>query len=167
MPSTTAQHLTRTSAAITQLLDAQTVAKLYDTDLFAWANVNAQLLREGKFDQIDVGHLIEEVQDMGKSEFRALESHIQIVLMHLLKWQFQAVKRTASCQQSIKNSRRAVAKLLRDNPSFLPKLQAVVLDEYPAALENAVFETGLPEQSFPSVCPYSVESVTNENSLPQ
>jgi hypothetical protein len=164
MPSTAVLQA-RTVAG--QPLDAQSVAKLYDTDFYAWANVNAQLLREGKYDQIDVSHLIEEVEDMGKSEFRALESHVQIVLMHLLKWQFQPVKRTASWQQSIKNGRRSVAKLLRDNPSFLPKLQGVMQEEYPAALENAAFETGLPESSFPADCSYSVESVTDENSLPQ
>lgn len=155
------------SLVSTQSLDAHAIARLYDTDLYAWANLNAQLLREGKYDQIDIGHLIEEVEDMGKSEFRALESHIQIVLMHLLKWQFQAVKRTVSWQQSIKNGRRAAAKLLRDNPSFLPKLQAVIDEEYPAALENAVFETGLPELAFPVQCPYSVESVTHGSWLPQ
>ena len=98
MPNSSSFSTTSPRPATGQLLNAQSVARLYDTDLFEWANVNAQTLREGKFDQIDVGHLIEEVEDMGKSEFRALESHIQTVLMHLLKWQFQAVKRTVSWQ---------------------------------------------------------------------
>ncbi len=124
-------------------LDAKAVAALYDTDLYTWAQTNAQLLRQGQYEQLDVAHLIEEIEDMGKSEFRALESHIQIVLMHLLKWQFQTIKRTASWQQSIRNGRRAVAKLLRDNLSFLPKLQTVITDEYPSAREDAVFETGV------------------------
>ena len=149
------------------LLDAKTVAALYDTDLFAWANTNAELLRQGKYDQLDVGHLIVEIEDMGKSEFRALESHLQNVLMHLLKWHFQAIKRTASWQQSIRNGRRAVAKLIRDNPSFLPKIQAVLNDEYAAASDDAVFETGLPTNSFPDACPYSVDQVLAEDWLPQ
>jgi Domain of unknown function DUF29 len=84
-----------------------------------------------------------------------------------LKWQFQAVKRAVSWHQSIKNGRRAISKLLRDNSSFLPKLQAVVDKQYLAALDNAVFETGLPESSFPTDWLYSVESVAKENVVGQ
>jgi Domain of unknown function DUF29 len=152
--------------SIAQQLDAQAVAALYDSDLYAWANMNAELLRQGRYEQVDVAHLIAEIEDMGKSEFRALESHLQNVLMHLLKWHFQSIKRTASWQQSIKNGRRAVAKLIRDNPSFLPKIQAVLDEEYASAREDAVFETGLPESSFPDACPYMVEQVLAEDWLP-
>lgn len=147
-------------------LDAKSVAALYDTDLYAWANTNAELLRQGRYEQIDVGHLIEEIEDMGKSEFRAFESHLQNVLMHLLKWQFQAIKRTASWQQSIKNGRRAAAKLIRDNPSFMPKAQSVLNEEYASACDDAIFETGLPASTFPAVCAYSVEQVLAEDWLP-
>ena len=167
MPNASALSASSPRPAAGRSLNAQKVAKLYDTDFFEWANVKAQLLREGKFDQIDVSHLIEETEDLGKDEFWALEGNIQIVLMHLLQWQFQAVKKTASWQPSLKKDRRAVAKLFRGNPSFLPKLQAVINKEYPAAMENAVFETGLPEQSFPADCPYSSQSVINESWLPQ
>lgn len=148
-------------------LDAKAVADLYDTDLYAWANVNAELLRQGKYKQMDVGHLIEEIEDMGKSEFRAFESHLQNVLMHLLKWQFEAIKRTPSWQQSIRNGRRATAKLIRDNPSFLPKIQAVLAQEYPSARDDAIFETGLPVATFPGSCPYTPEQVLSEDWLPQ
>jgi hypothetical protein len=85
----------------------------------------------------------------------------------LLKWQFQAVKRTVSLHQNIKNGRRAIAKLPHDNSSFLPKLLAVVDEQYLAALENAVFETGLPESLVSADCPYSVESVAKENIVGQ
>ena len=66
-------------------LDAKAVAALYDTDLYAWARTNAELLRQGRYQELDVAHLIEEIEDMGKSEFRTMESHLQNLLMHLLK----------------------------------------------------------------------------------
>ena len=60
-------------------------ACLYEQDLSAWAAHNANLLRAGKFSELDVGHVIEELDDMGRSERRALESFVQNLLMHVLK----------------------------------------------------------------------------------
>jgi Domain of unknown function DUF29 len=147
-------------------LDAKAVAALYDTDLYAWANTNAELLRQGKYQQLDVHHLIEEIQDMGKSEFRAMESHLQNVLMHLLKWQFQPLLQSSSWRASIDNARVALQKLLRDNPSFKPKLEQAMADEYPYARKNAGYETGLALVTFPVECPYSIEQVLTEDWLP-
>ncbi len=94
---------------------------------------------------------------MGKSEF---------VLLHLLKWQFQPVKRTSCWRQSIKNGRHALAKLLRDNPSFAPQLASTMGGEYAHALDNAAAETGLPESSFPKICPYDETQLRDASWLP-
>lgn len=150
----------------TPQLDAKAVAALYDTDLYAWANINAELLRQGKYEQIDVGHLIEEIEDMVKSEFRAMESHLQNVLMHLLKWQFQPMLQSGNWRASIDNARVALQKLLRDNPSFKPKLGQTMVDEYPYARKNASYETGLALTTFPFACPYAMEQVLAEDWLP-
>ena len=64
-------------------------AVAYDEDLYSWSLEQAKLLREHKFDQIDLEHIIEEIEDMSKSEKRALESFLETLLMHLLKWQYQ------------------------------------------------------------------------------
>lgn len=66
-------------------MDAKAVSALYDTDLYAWACTNAELLRQGRYKELDVAHLIEEIEEIGKSEFRAMKSHLQNLLMHLLK----------------------------------------------------------------------------------
>ena len=58
---------------------------LYDQDLSAWAAHNAQLLRKGQFKDLDIEHLIEELDDMGKSEKRGIYSQQKVLLMHLLK----------------------------------------------------------------------------------
>jgi len=44
----------------------------YDQDIIAWANEQASLLRTGQFDQLDIAHLAEEIEDVGKSEQREL-----------------------------------------------------------------------------------------------
>jgi hypothetical protein len=68
---------------------AAATATLYDQDLSVWANRNADLLHQRQFDDVDFEHLIEELRDMGKSDQRAIYSHLRNLLMHLLKWQFQ------------------------------------------------------------------------------
>ena len=147
-------------------LDAKAVAALYDTDLYAWARTNAELLRQGRYQELDVAHLIEEIEDMGKSEFRAMESHLQNLLMHLLKWQFQPQLQSGSWRASIDNARVALQKLLRDNPSFKPRLENTMAEEYRYARRNAGYETGLALLAFPIACPYTVEQVLTEDWLP-
>ncbi|EGV19275.1 protein of unknown function DUF29 [Thiocapsa marina 5811] len=43
-------------------------APVYGEDLVAWAFANARLLREGRFDSLDVENIAEELEDMGRSE---------------------------------------------------------------------------------------------------
>ena len=79
---------------------------LYNQDLSAWAAHNAQLLRNRQFKDLDIEHLIEELDDMGKSEKRGIYSHQKVLLMHLLNWQFQPAKQTSSLSYAIRNARR-------------------------------------------------------------
>ena len=136
---------------------------LYDTDLSAWAAHNAGLLRAGKFSDLDVEHLIEELDNMGKSEFRAFESHLQNLMMHLLKWQLQPLMRSGSWRGTIENARHSTAKLLRDNPSFKARLQQTITDEYPYARRAASYDTGLQIDTFPSTCPCTAEQLFDEH----
>jgi hypothetical protein len=72
--------------------------QLYDRDFFEWTQCNAALLRAGQFDQADIQHIAEELEDMGKSERRRLESRLEVLLQHLLKWQIQPNRRSTSWQ---------------------------------------------------------------------
>jgi Domain of unknown function DUF29 len=152
-------------------LDAKAVAALYDTDLFAWANTNAQLLRQGKYEHIDVGHLIEEIEDMGKSEQRSLASHLRNLLMHLLKWQHphqhQPEIRSQSWQSSAINARLEIERLLQDSPSLRGRLPKLLDTEYAAARRLASVETALPLKTFAAACPYPLAQVLSEDWLPQ
>lgn len=132
---------------------------LYDVDFYAWINVTADLLRQRRFAEIEVAHLAEELEDMGKRERRALESHLRNVILHLLNWHYQPEKRGASWRQSIRNGRIEIQKLLRDSPSLARQLSQLLDDEYPAARADAIDETGLTEDTFPTQCPFTTEQV--------
>src|SRR5262245_34715184 len=139
---------------------------LYDKDFYAWTARMALLLRQGRFAEIDISHIAEELEDIGKRERRALESYIRNVTLHLLKWQYQPEKRGSSWRQSIRNGRIEIQKLLRDSPSLANQVPQLFEDEYPAARADAIDETGLTQDTFPPQCPFTTEQVLDAGFWP-
>ena len=140
---------------------------LYDEDFYAWAMTTAALLRQRRFAEIDIVHIAEELEDLGKRERRALESHIRNVTLHLLKWRSQLEKRSVSWRQSIRNGRLEIHKLLRDSPSLTGQIPQMLDDEYPAARADAIDETGLSDETFPVHCPFTAEQVLDAEFWPE
>lgn len=128
----------------------------YETDLNAWANEQARLLRAGRFDLLDIEHIAGEIEDVGKSEQRELASRMTVLLAHLLKWQHQPERRGASWEKTIKSQRKDISYAIKESPSLAPKLEEPDwLDMvWSRAVAQAVTETGL--DCFPEVCPWSV-----------
>lgn len=141
-------------------------ADLYETDFYAWANEQAALLRAGRLDAADIAHIAEEIESMGRSEKRELLNRLTVLLLHLLKWQFQPGRRGAPWEVTIRNQRRALVRHLADNPSLLPTLPAAIGNAYPDARAEAYAETGLPEATFPSACPWSWDTIMDERFWP-
>lgn len=140
---------------------------LYEQDFFAWTMQNAQLLREGNLNEADILNIAEELESMGKHDKRALLSRLTVLLMHLLKWRYQASFRSKSWELTIKEQRRQIEKLFKDSPSLKRYLDEVGLDEvFTDALEIACDETGLPASSFPETCPYSIEQLLDKQFFP-
>jgi hypothetical protein len=139
----------------------------YEQDLYAWALKNAALLREGRLSEIDAEHIAEELEDMGKSERRALRSYLRNLMMHLLKWQYQLSHRGVSWKLSIRNARHEIQIIIKDSPSLQRAIPALVTDEYSSARSNAIDETGFPETAFPPACPYSIEQMLDEAFWPE
>ena len=139
---------------------------LYDADFHDWILTTVTLLRQRRFADIDVEHLVEELEDMAKRERRALESHIRNVTLHLLKWRYQPDKRGSSWRQSIRNGRIEIRKLLRDSPSLANQVSQMIEDEYPDARADAIDETGFSENIFPLQCPFTAEQMLDREYLP-
>lgn len=92
----------------------------YDQDVVAWAAEQARLIREGRFDQLDIEHIADEIEDVGKSEQRELASRMAILLAHLLKWQVRPALRGASWDRMIREQRKQVLRRLKRTPSLRP-----------------------------------------------
>lgn len=141
-------------------------ASLYEQDFYRWLVENANLVRERRFAEIDVENIAEELEAMGRSEKRALINRLAVLLMHLLKWQFQAAKRSHSWKYTIKEQRRKVLKLLAESPSLQHELQKRLAEAYDDAIFKAAKETGFDQTKFPPHCPFSVEQVLDDNFWP-
>ena len=140
---------------------------LYEQDFYAWANEQAQLLRDGKLSEADIEHIAEEIESMGKSEKRELVSRLTILLLHLLKWQFQPNRQSTSWKLSIINARDDITDHLTDNPSLRAQLDAVIAAAYYRAQKQAPLETGLSNKTFPIICPWSFEQMMAEDFWPE
>ena len=140
---------------------------LYETDFFAWANQQAALLRAGRFEEAEIANIAEEIESMGRSEKRELISRLSVLLMHLLKWQFQPAFRGNSWRLTIELQRNDIADHLQDNPSLKSKLDETMASAYRRARIEAAKETGLAVTAFPSTCPWSYDEIIADTFWPE
>ncbi|MGD9974595.1 MAG: DUF29 domain-containing protein [Desulfatirhabdiaceae bacterium] len=138
------------------------MSNLYEQDFYQWTIEQANLMRAGALSQLDIENLIEEVESMGKSQKRALESRLTVLIMHLLKWDFQPEYRSNSWKSTIVTQRKEIKRLLRLNPGLNAALHELIPEMYRDAVEIAAAETGMSESSFPETCPYPVERIMGE-----
>jgi hypothetical protein len=138
---------------------------LYEADLHLWAAQQATLLREGRLSELDVVHIAEELDDVGSEIYQRLESALTVLLMHMLKWEFQPEKRSRSWEATIREQRRRVEKLIKTNPSLKSKLVEALSEGYQNGRDRASGETDLPVETFPEACPYGWEDILKREFL--
>jgi len=138
----------------------------YEDDFYAWTQEQARLLRSGDLTAVDAANLAEEVESMGRSDRREIDSRLIVLLKHLLKWQFQPEARTTSWSGTIREQRRQIEKLLRESPSLRPIVPYTVPEAYAEAREDAAEETGLSGSEFPEACPFTPDEVLARDFLP-
>jgi hypothetical protein len=138
------------------------MSDLYDRDFYAWANEQAALLRAGNLSAADIAHIAEEIESMGRSEKRELVSRLTVLLLHLLKWQHQPVRRGNSWRLSIENARDELSQHLADNPSLKAKLAEAMASAYPLARRKASIETDLVVSTFPEACPWTFDQAMQD-----
>ena len=140
---------------------------LYDLDFYLWLERTAHLLKERQLDQIDYDNLIEEIESMGRSERNALESNLEQLLLHLLKWKYQPAKRSNSWQYSITEHGLRLKKAFKKSPSLKRYFEEFFDDCYQDARLLASRETGLSKDIFPVTCPFLKEDILNPEYLPE
>lgn len=140
---------------------------LYNIDFYAWSQRQANLLRAEAFEEVDWNNLIEEIENLSRSEKNEVENRLIVLIMHLLKWQYQPELQSRSWNATINVQRDDLERLLRRSPSLRAWLSEFITDVYPSAVKRAIAETGLRKATFPTECPYSPEQIMDEEFWPQ
>ena len=140
---------------------------VYEKDYYLWLQNTVNLLREKNLAELDLPHLIEEIEDMGKRERRSLYSNLKILLMHLLKYRYQPEKRSNSWRYNIEEHRQRIAEALSDSPSLKSYLRETFEKCYQDAKKLAAKETSLTLEAFPTKSPFTTEETLDADYLPK
>lgn len=134
----------------------------YEQDFYKWTIDQSKFLKKKEFSKLDIEHLMEEIEALGRSERKALESQFKRLLMHLLKIKFQPSHRSRSWDTSVRLAKMEIKETLEDNPSLKPKIALIFDRAYQAARLSAALETGLDENTFPKKCPWKSEECLSD-----
>jgi hypothetical protein len=143
----------------------QTPDTPYDQDFYVWTQTQAALMRQEKWQEVDWEHVAEEIEALGKRDRRELASRLQVLVMHLLQWQYQPEHHSGSWRRTIGEQRDQLHLLLEDSPSLRPQVPALLARRYPYARDKALEETGL--FTLPETCPFTPEQVLDVNFWPE
>lgn len=141
-------------------------AATYEGDFYAWTQDQARTLRELRPNSVDWDNIAEEIETLGRSEKDAIESILNVVLLHLLKWRHQPQARSSSWKGSLLEHRRRLQKRLQASPSLKWYPGSVLGEEYETARLKAAGETEMPEESFPETCPFTIEQILDPDFYP-
>lgn len=148
------------------------LSRNYDSDFAGWAMGQAELARQAGGQGLDLPNLAEELESLGKSQRQKRDSHLRILLLHLLKWRYQPDRRSQSWRESIVNSRREIEDVSEMSPSLdlissrRDDPDAVLTKQYDRARRDAARETGLPIGTFPEKCPFALDDILDLDFLP-
>ncbi|MGH7814077.1 MAG: DUF29 domain-containing protein [Candidatus Binataceae bacterium] len=145
---------------------------LYERDYCDWTVTQARALRARRTHDLDWENLAEEIESLGRSDARALKSHLARLMAHLLKWTLQASKRTQSKRAanswrgSVNDARREIRDLLDDSPSLKHRLPEFLPKAFAAAIDLAQKEPGLDKSAFPPRCPWTFDRIMDDRFWP-
>lgn len=146
---------------------AKTLEKpsLYDEDYVTWLEEQVAHLRAGRLQALDLENVAEELEGLAKYQRHQLQNRLEVLILHLLKWDHQPDQRANRWRSSVVEQRTRIRRLLRESPSLGREVEPICHDVYPDAVRRAVIETRLSESAFSPDLPYSVEQIF-ERELP-
>jgi len=137
-----------------------TLPVAYEKDVYGWALRQAALIRAGRFSEIDAVNVAEEIESVGISEYHRLVSALRVLLVHMLKWDFQPERRSRSWTLTVIEQRERLEQTLGRNPSLKSSLDEASVHAYREAKPAAARESGLPLKVFPETNPYDWPAIT-------
>lgn len=108
------------------------LADAYDADVYAWSQTQAGLLNARRFDAIDVANIAEEIESLGNELAHAVESHVIVLVVHLLKLTVSADRDPRrGWRNTVVIQRSEIERRLRKSPSLRREVPGFFDDEWP------------------------------------
>jgi len=139
----------------------------HNEDFYGWATANASLLKQGKLKEVDMENIIEELEEMGRSEKYQLINRFSILIAHLLKWKYQPELRGRSWSGTIKEQRHRIERLIKQNPSLKHEIPEAIQEGFSDSKDLIEKETPIDLNLLPSECPYTFEQIMNDEFYPE
>ncbi|HZZ62126.1 MAG TPA: DUF29 domain-containing protein [Roseiarcus sp.] len=136
----------------------------YESDLFEWTKAQADALRRRASNELDWDNLAEEIETLGRSNRHQIESRLENLILHLLKWKYRPELRCGSWRSSIREARYRLRRLLNENPSLHSYPAEYLPEAYPLSRDYALDQTDL--YHLPEACPWTIEQVLADDFLP-
>ena len=146
--------------------DKSTDPATYERDFALWIDTQLEILRARKFEQLDLDNVIEELDAMGKNQRRELESRLEMLLIHLLKCQFQGARKSRSWLNTIREQRSEIVRLLAHSPSLRRFIVEFATAAYGSAVDRAMIQTGMHRSAFPTENPDTPEQLLDPGFVP-
>lgn len=140
--------------------------KLYETDEDQWFTETIDLLKEKQFNDLDLAHLIEELEDLGNERKRAVESLLEQIIRHLLMcqyWTNESERNRGHWEAEIVGFRTQLRKRLTTN--FRNHLEKELSNIYQDALIYVQRKTRF-QVNFPDECPYQFQQIIDIDWFP-
>lgn len=137
-----------------------------DEDYAVWMEHQITLIRQRQFAQLDLDMLLDELESIVKHRKTELRSRLRVLIMHLLKWEYQPWLRSANWVSTIITQRRDIESLLEENPSFARLVSGYAEQEHKRAAKDAVKETGLARAAFPDGLSYTEDQLLDHDYFP-
>lgn len=139
---------------------------LYEADFYSWALEQAQLLRDGRYTELDLGNLAEEVEDLARKQADELENHYAALLHYLLRWQFEPEQRSHGWAGRIRLARLKLTEHLEGNPGLKLRRGELFAEACDEARANAAIEADLRIEHFPDQNPYTLDQAMDPDFWP-
>ncbi|WP_013323046.1 DUF29 domain-containing protein [Gloeothece verrucosa] len=141
------------------------MAQLYDQDFYLWIEETHELLKNRKFDELDLENLLEEIAAMGRSEKRELKTRLVVIIEHLLKlmfWDEEREYNQRGWKITVTEQKYQLLVLLQDSPSLRSYLDEVFLSCYKSSVKILAAMDNFPINRIPETPPFSLEEIINE-----
>ena len=146
-------------------------SELYERDYYTWIQEQVRALRERRVEDLYWPNLAEEIEDLGKSERRALKSRIAKLLEHLLKMAYASDRvwqsNSRGWELSLENAREAAGELVEENPGLRPFLNEIFASAYRTARRDALRALRMPNSAIPETPSWTLEQVIDNRFVPK